>query len=105
MVEYDSHIASEIKKHEDEVVIDIDILRELHEYVSIIATMYHEDNPFHNFQHGTLYSILCIQSVIMFILSNMVFLSMSRDDVGKQAVKANCCTTIGFTRICRQSKP
>lgn len=52
MVEYDSHIASEITKHADDVVLDIDIIRELREYVSIIATMYHDGNPFHNFQHA-----------------------------------------------------
>jgi 3'5'-cyclic nucleotide phosphodiesterase len=35
-----------------EAILDTATVRELHCYVSIIATMYRDENPFHNFQHA-----------------------------------------------------
>ena len=39
------------KQKNEEQPLDPQVLEQLREYVSMIANMYHNDNPFHNFEH------------------------------------------------------
>jgi hypothetical protein len=51
MVKYDAKISAEVNIS-DSVVIDGEIIRDLRDYVSMIASMYKKDNSFHNFEHA-----------------------------------------------------
>ena len=50
----------------DSVVLDDEVLSQLHDYVSTIATLY-RDNPFHNFEHASHVTVSILMQLNAFI--------------------------------------
>ncbi|CAB9497225.1 Receptor-type guanylate cyclase gcy [Seminavis robusta] len=47
---------AEVIKNEDDprkIELSDEVVRQLQEYVTVIASLYHHDNPFHNFEHAS----------------------------------------------------
>lgn len=45
--------AAKIQKDPKEVVIDPKVIQQLHDYITVIASMYRSEVPFHNFEHAS----------------------------------------------------
>lgn len=55
IIELPKFNAAAAKNEEDPSKVELpsEVLKQLHEYVSTIASLYHHDNPFHNFEHAS----------------------------------------------------
>jgi len=77
----------EVAKHEENphnIVLDPIVVKQLQEYVTIVASLYHHDNPFHNFEHASHVCMSVVKLLARIVAPEDVLKQVENEDAADQ---------------------
>jgi len=76
--------AARVEEDASKVEIDPVVVKQLRDYVTVIASLYHHDNPFHNFEHASHVTMSVVKLLSRIVAPEDVLAGMSDEQVDQK---------------------